>query len=181
MYTDGTNVLDAFNDFESIALTGTPTTPTATKFTNTTQIASTAFVMSMAADIFIAIKSANQAIANGTPTKVLFQTENVDTMNAYNPSNSTFTVPVTGIYEFVGSIHLLGSASTNSYLDLYIDGSFASRLQEQGAPGNSILGCTGPMQLTAGQVIELYAGVTGTSATISSFFATTFFKGRRLK
>jgi hypothetical protein len=44
VYTDGTNVQDAFNDFESIALTGTPTAPTAAAGTNTTQIATTAFV-----------------------------------------------------------------------------------------------------------------------------------------
>jgi hypothetical protein len=44
VYTDGTTVQDAFNDFESIALTGTPTAPTAAAGTNTTQLATTAFV-----------------------------------------------------------------------------------------------------------------------------------------
>ena len=44
VYTDGTNVLDGFNDFESVALTGTSTAPTAGAGTNTTQIATTAFV-----------------------------------------------------------------------------------------------------------------------------------------
>ena len=45
VYTDGVNVYDGFNDFESVALTGTPTTPTATEDTATTQIANTAFVL----------------------------------------------------------------------------------------------------------------------------------------
>ena len=44
VYTDGTNVYDGFNDFESIMMTGTPTAPTATAGTNTTQVATTAFV-----------------------------------------------------------------------------------------------------------------------------------------
>ena len=44
VYTDGTNVYDGFNDFENIALTGAPTAPTAAVGTNTTQIATTAFV-----------------------------------------------------------------------------------------------------------------------------------------
>ena len=44
VYTDGTNVYDGFNDFENIALTGVPTAPTAATGTNTTQIATTAFV-----------------------------------------------------------------------------------------------------------------------------------------
>ena len=55
IYTNGTNVQDAFNDFESIALTGTPTSTTAAVGTNTTQIATTAFV--------------NAEIANDAPTK----------------------------------------------------------------------------------------------------------------
>ena len=44
VYTDGTNVYDGFNDFENIALTGVPTAPTAATGTNTTQVATTAFV-----------------------------------------------------------------------------------------------------------------------------------------
>ncbi len=44
VYSNGTNILDAFTDYESVALTGTPTTPTAASGTNTTQVASCAFV-----------------------------------------------------------------------------------------------------------------------------------------
>ena len=44
VYTDGTNVYDGFNDFDNIALTGVSTAPTAATGTNTTQIATTAFV-----------------------------------------------------------------------------------------------------------------------------------------
>lgn len=44
VYTDGTNVYDGFNDFDNIALTGVSTAPTPATGTNTTQIATTAFV-----------------------------------------------------------------------------------------------------------------------------------------
>ena len=44
VYTDGSNVYDGFNDFESIAMTGTPTAPTAVVGTSTTTVATTAFV-----------------------------------------------------------------------------------------------------------------------------------------
>lgn len=44
VYTDGTNVLTALDDFDSIALSGTPTAPTAAVNTSSTQIATTAFV-----------------------------------------------------------------------------------------------------------------------------------------
>lgn len=45
IWSTGTSSYDAFNDFESIALTGIPTAPTATVGTNNTQIATTAFVL----------------------------------------------------------------------------------------------------------------------------------------
>lgn len=46
---DGTNVLPATDDSDSLALTGTPTAPTAAPGTNTTQIANTAFVQAAVA------------------------------------------------------------------------------------------------------------------------------------
>ena len=54
VYTDGTNIYDAFNDFESISITGVPTAPTAAPGTNTTQLASTAFVQAQLAATFTA-------------------------------------------------------------------------------------------------------------------------------
>lgn len=51
VWTDGTNVYDALTDFDSPALTGIPTTPTAASGTNTTQIASTAFVQTAIAGV----------------------------------------------------------------------------------------------------------------------------------
>lgn len=47
VYTNGTGAYDAITDFESVALTGTPTAPTAGSTTNTTQIATTAFVQAV--------------------------------------------------------------------------------------------------------------------------------------
>ena len=55
VYTNTSGAYDAINDFESIALTGTPTAPTAAVGTNTTQVATTAFV--------------NAEIANDAPSK----------------------------------------------------------------------------------------------------------------
>ena len=59
VYTDGSNVYDGFNDFESVALTGAPTAPTAAVDTSTTQIASTAFVINQA--------SSTTPIVDGAP------------------------------------------------------------------------------------------------------------------
>lgn len=44
VFCDGTNVYDALTDFDSIAMTGTPTAPTQTAGDNSTKVATTAFV-----------------------------------------------------------------------------------------------------------------------------------------
>lgn len=44
VFCDATNVQSTVTDFPSVALTGTPTAPTAAQFANTTQISTTAFV-----------------------------------------------------------------------------------------------------------------------------------------
>lgn len=49
VFTDGTNVYPVQTDYDSIAITGTPTAPTATPGTNTTQLATTAFVAALGA------------------------------------------------------------------------------------------------------------------------------------
>ena len=53
VYCDGVNIVDAMTDFEAIALTGVSTAITATTGTNTTQIATTAFVQSALANLVI--------------------------------------------------------------------------------------------------------------------------------
>lgn len=49
VFTDGTNVYATQTDFDSTAFTGTPTAPTAAPGTNTTQLATTAFVAALGA------------------------------------------------------------------------------------------------------------------------------------
>ena len=59
VYTDGSTVQDAFNDFESIALTGVPTAPTAAAGTNTTQLATTAFFYAALNAEFASLKASS--------------------------------------------------------------------------------------------------------------------------
>lgn len=93
VYTDGTNVYDGFNDFESVALTGTPTAPTAAANTNTTQVATTAFVLGQAAT---AAPQALGTAAVGNATR--FARENhvhaMPTLDAL--ANTTITSNTTG-------------------------------------------------------------------------------------
>lgn len=50
VYTDGTNVRACHDDYADIAMTGTPTAPTAALGTSNTQVANTAFVQQAASD-----------------------------------------------------------------------------------------------------------------------------------
>lgn len=61
VYSDGTSVLEAFTDFYSVALTGTPTAPTAAAGTNDTQIATTEFVQTVVAGVIAGTESVPNA------------------------------------------------------------------------------------------------------------------------
>jgi hypothetical protein len=62
---DGTNVFLASNDFSNVALTGVPTSPTATPGTNTSQVASTAFVTAAVSAV-----TSGYALLAGSATQV---------------------------------------------------------------------------------------------------------------
>lgn len=91
--TNGVGAYDAINDFESISLTGVPTTTTAAANTNTTQVASTAFVIGQAAT---ATPAALGTAAVGNATR--FARENhvhaMPTLDAL--ANTTITSNTTG-------------------------------------------------------------------------------------
>lgn len=53
VYTDGTNVLACHDDYTDISMTGTPTAPTAAVGTNTTQLATTAFVATAVGNVSV--------------------------------------------------------------------------------------------------------------------------------
>lgn len=63
VYTDGTNVYDGFNDFESIAITGNSVAPTQATTDNSTKLATTAFVQAV-----------NSADTGGSATAVKLKT-----------------------------------------------------------------------------------------------------------
>lgn len=172
----------------SPGLTGTPTAPTAASSTKTTQLATTAFVWNAAAALlsglpmFSAYQSTTQALAQATPTAVKFQTETIDSANAFNGSTGTFTAPDDGLYEFATSVHLnsAGNTSSLSNIDLYVNGVQTRRLQEQVGPVNALCGATGPIFLTAGQTVNIYCHVGGSTANTNAYAALTWFAGRRI-
>jgi hypothetical protein len=90
----------------SPVLTGTPTAPTATGGTNTTQIATTAFVANAISGVtaggapyFKATMSTNQTLTAGTAAKITFNTKAEDSNSAYDATtNFRFTPQRAGLY-----------------------------------------------------------------------------------
>lgn len=86
---------------DSPAFTGTPTAPTATAGTNTTQLATTAFVLSnsLASKKTAAFfYGSSQAIAAKTWTTIVNPTIQQDPLSEYNVTTGAFTPTVTGVY-----------------------------------------------------------------------------------
>lgn len=97
----------------SPALTGTPTAPTAAFGTDTTQIATTAFVQDVVTGpAFSAYQSSVQNVTSGVDTKVQLQTEEFDTAGAFDSTtNYRFQPSVAGYYFIDGHIQLGATAT----------------------------------------------------------------------
>ena len=117
VYTDGTNVYDGFNDYEDIALTGTPTAPTAALATNNTQVATTAFVVARISNDAV-VKSGGSTIGDGTAGSTQLLT----------------------MYRNSSSVHFASAGAVGSYANGAVAGTFVIRNHGDGTtPGGLIL------------------------------------------
>ena len=71
---------------------------------------------------FIAYKSGNQTIAASTWTKIIFNSEQFDNLNSYNPATGRFQPSIAGTYIVTANTYCTASASV-CYLDVYKNGS----------------------------------------------------------
>jgi hypothetical protein len=103
-------------------LTGTPTAPTASAGTSTTQIATTAFVANALNGVrFSANKNGTDQTGLGTtPTKLTFTTEVEDVGGYYDAANSRFTPLVAGTYQVNCVLFVAGTVSDGALYRVYI-------------------------------------------------------------
>lgn len=100
----------------SPTFTGTPAAPTATAGTNTTQLATTAFVQSaisaggVTRAHVLAVNSSGQSIPNNTNTVVTNWTEQADASGSFTPTTGVFTAPRAGYYLVTAAIGYVSSA-----------------------------------------------------------------------
>ena len=104
---------------------------------------------------FLATPSATQTISNTTFTKMTFDTEVLDTDNAYDASASTFTVPSGkgGVYIFYCNMRMPLSDGEERTHMINVNGSDDLKSGVQFYPGNNA-----PFYSTATQMLNLSAG-----------------------
>lgn len=126
----------------SPALAGVPTAPTAAAGTNTTQIATTAFVNNaITGPSFAAWQSTLQSVPNATFTKLEFQTEEWDTATAFDSAtNYRFTPLVAGYYQVSGTYQSASAINGQMLVAIYKNG--AVWKQGNQVTANSNLACT---------------------------------------
>ncbi|WP_199203061.1 hypothetical protein [Paraburkholderia madseniana] len=138
-YTSGTGWTCAtgYALLASPTFTGTPAAPTATFGTNTTQIATTAFVQAAIGSAaqgkpyFQAYRSTNQILTANTIAKIQFDTKNFDSGTYYdNSTNYRFTPLIAGKYEVHVVISFVQGTSGAYIAAIYKNGSILVNSQE---------------------------------------------------
>lgn len=98
----------------SPTLSGTPTTPTAAQYTNTTQIASTQFVNKSHWPMVYVTVGGAQVLTTATPAQITFGSEQLDNASAF--ASNQFTAPVAGLYVIGAHMQLNAVATIISLL-----------------------------------------------------------------
>lgn len=134
----GNNVLSA-----SPALTGTPTAPTASSGTNTTQIATTAFVQAAVSGYATTADLADKADAflatsSFSANKTLADSDNNELLTFTSATNRTLTLNSTPSTGFSCIIHHTGSATLNLSCagGMYVDGAASSSTSASSTQGD---------------------------------------------
>jgi C1q domain len=130
----------------SPTFTGTPNAPTPAQYTNTTQIATTAFVNKSQWPIVVLEALGLQSIPHNTTTTVQFNTETLDTSGAWNTTTHTFTAPVAGVYEFDATLWYTVGVTLN-YIDIRVNNTTSYRLAALSTGADANLQVHGSMTL----------------------------------
>ena len=122
---------------------------------------------------------ANQVIPNSSAKQIIFDSENTDNSNAFNPTTSEWLVPSSGFYHVDLSIGFFTLLPANSKvtLMLYKNGS-VFKSHPQSITGQSDMSFSCSMTLIAGDIITAYIiQSSGSNATLNNGFNYTYMSG----
>lgn len=114
---------------------------------------------------FAVYKAVDQTISSATFTKIIFNTENFDDANAFNPALGDFVAPLAGKYLFTW--HAASVGADNVITAIYVNGVTRFRGFWNSTTGQtrSSTGTT-VIKLAAGDTISIYAYITGGALTL---------------
>ncbi|KFM98935.1 ABC transporter permease [Bacillus clarus] len=137
------------------------------------------------ASAFRARNTMTQNVPVNTFVKVLFQNEQFDLANEYNPATSIFSPRTRGVYSVLGTIGFLPNNTNLNYrarVEIRVNGNFAIAIDNDFfGPINfgNVVNVSTILQLEAGDQVEIFAqssiaGVIDTSAGVTHFEAARF-------
>ncbi|MGV2528017.1 UNVERIFIED_CONTAM: ABC transporter permease [Bacillus thuringiensis] len=116
------------------------------------------------ASAFRAVNTVNQPVLANTPVKVLFQNEQFDLANEYNPVTSIFTPKTRGVYSVLGNITFSPNDFNVNYrarVEIRVNGNLAIAIDNDffgtGVFFNNDVSVTTILQLEAGDSVEVFA------------------------
>ena len=130
---------------------------------------------------FFEVKLSNtQAGYNGQTltTLVEFDSENYDVGNNFNTSTHLFTVPETGLYQFIGSTYSTENNSTQAWL--VVNGARSQYTDWVQDSASNLMCSTHLKYLTAGDTVGYHLHTNDTSSSIYTNQWHTWFKGHKV-
>ena len=112
---------------------------------------------------FRAIKNANQAVPANTFVKVLYQNEQFDLANEYNPATSTFVPSEDGVYLVIGSMSFDPTNNNVPYrarIEIRVNGATNASIDNDffgPSNFNNAVSVSSILRLQAGDVVEIFA------------------------
>ncbi|MDH4421823.1 MULTISPECIES: ABC transporter permease [Bacillus] len=136
------------------------------------------------ASAFRAIKTGSQNVPADTFVKVLFQNEQFDLANEYNPATSIFIPKTRGVYSVIGTIAFIPNNINVNYrarVEIRVNGNPAIAIDNDFfGPINfaNVVAVSSIIQLNAGDLVEIFAQ-SSAAGVISNVENSTHFEAAR--
>ena len=133
------------------------------------------------------LNSTHNIASAATDEKIVFDTEIFDHGSGFNTTTGEYTVPVTGLYQINFNLNFSGSGQTARYVRgrLYKNGSYSSDMvqvhnhlsDESGNADYAQCGLSTVLDLTANDVLSVYAATSNDALVVAPAVRSTHFSG----
>lgn len=120
---------------------------------------------------FSAYRSSNQTVTDAALTVIVWNAELSDPNSNFDVSTGTYTIPVTGLYQFNCIISWAGTGISDAYCQLYVNATDTYRIARQ-RPSSDVVAIPSSsiaVPLTAADTVQIqgFCNVSSGSATAS--------------